>query len=211
VRDIWTKGILVSVAALSLCGLAAGEALASQAYDRGDWMMGMSIGFGRGSWTDSMGERTTVTEGISPQWRVGKMLGSHWALGFEYNGWLIEDGDIDNRFRRSLQNFGLAATWYPGNPRNAWGGLWLRGGMSYALAGTSEVSGISDDDHEALNKVRVDEEGIGTVFGVGYEFWIAKNFTAGFASTVSYLSIGQDFVDEALYFIPLTMNIGLYW
>ena len=93
VRAIWVKAILVSVAALSLCAIASGEALASKAYDRGDWMMGVSIGFGRGSWTNSLGERTTVTEGISPQWRVGKMLGSHWALGFEYSGWLIEDGD----------------------------------------------------------------------------------------------------------------------
>ena len=75
--------------------LALGTGLpaeAGQPHARPGWMIGIGLGIGDGEFTDSEGTTVTADNGLTPQIRVGRMLGRHWQIGVEYQGWLTEVG-----------------------------------------------------------------------------------------------------------------------
>ncbi len=200
--------LLVFLLVLSL----ALSAEAGQLHARPGWMVGIGLGIGDGEFTDSEGTTGKADNGLTPQMRVGRMLGRHWQLGVEYQGWLTEVGatleDTTEagiagiKLRRSLQNWLLAATWYPGNEASAWGGFYLKAGAGYALGGTAAVLLEENPDTGEIEQEhgeRVDESGVGLVFGLGYEFRVTSTFAAGLAITANSQDIGEYFIDEASF------------
>jgi opacity protein-like surface antigen len=187
-------------------------ASAGQPHARPGWMVGIGLGIGDGEFTDSEGTTVTADDGLTPQIRVGRMLGRHWQIGVEYQGWLTEvgatledtteTGVAGLKLRRSLQNWLLAATWYPGDESSPWGGFYLKAGAGYALGGTAAVLLEEDPDTGEIEQdhgERFDESGLGLVFGLGYEFRLTSTFAAGLAVTANSQDIGEYFIDEASF------------
>ncbi len=106
------------------------------------------------------------------------------------------------KLRRSLQNWLLAATWYPGDETSPWGGFYLKAGAGYALGGTAVVLLEEDPDTGEIEQEygeRFDESGLGLVLGLGYELRVTSTFAAGLAVTANSQDIGEDFIDEASF------------
>ena len=121
--------------------------------------------------------------------------------------WLIETGTLEQKYRRSLQNITLATTFYPGNPQNYWGGLFLRFGFGLGVGGTAK---IEIEEQKQIDKLRFDEIGTGVIVGLGYEFRITPSFAAGVSVSSNYLKIKKDFVHEA-WFAPLCLDLAWYF
>lgn len=188
------------------------RAEAGQPHARPGWMVGIGLGIGDGEFTDSEGTTATADNGLTPQMRCGRMLGRHWQIGIDYQGWLTEVGttDLDTlgidadglKLRRSLQNWLLTATWFPGNEDSGWGGFYLKAGAGYALGGTALVlleENPETGEIEQEHGERYDESGLGLVLGAGYEFRLTSTFAAGLAITANSQSIGEFFIDEATF------------
>jgi opacity protein-like surface antigen len=211
-------GIVVGLLSLAAT-LWAPPACAFKDHTRPGWLVGVGYGGGPGQFdvgpaqpfNPERGDPGDQQRGASPQIRVGRMVARHWMLGVNYEGWFYERGDVNEKERFSLQNVTLAATFYPGNPQNATGGIFLRGGVGlgwgrYAIVPLVEVEGEIEQEHGDAT----DESGLGLVFGAGYEFRIAKHFAAGLAASVNYLSIGQDIFDDGVY-VPVALNLSWYF
>jgi hypothetical protein len=186
--------------------LLAGNADALRYHERPAWMAGVGLGMGRGTFIDPASVESGYRNGISPQIRIGRMLGQRAMIGVNYDGWLIEYGDVPTKHRRSLQNVALAATFFPGSPKGPWGGFYLRAGAGVGWTGTAEVEIVEGGKQEKGE--RVDEWGVGAVGELGYEFWITDNFAAGLVSGINYFDIGETIVDTAWFgFGGLTLNL----
>lgn len=184
------------------------DAAAFRPHIRDGWTVGISWGLGTGRFIDYWGTEIEVEDGVSPQFRVGRMVSRRWQVSFDYQGWLIEGGSLQTKARRSLQNFLLAVTWFPGDPDRSRGGLYLRFGLGLALGGTALIT-LDEDMHQG-EKVRYDETGVGSMFGFGYEFRILDGFAVGGGLSINTLEIHEVLIDRA-WFVPLTLNLAWYF
>ena len=115
------------------------------------------------------------------------------ALTFDYQGWMLEDGDLTvfpARFRQGLQIWGLGLTWYPGDPETAWGGMYFRlsGGPALANFAITTIPGEDPTDSHG-DEERLDEWGWGIGSSVGYEFFVTDTVGIGPALNFAYQSI----------------------
>jgi opacity protein-like surface antigen len=207
-------------AVLGLSTVLSSQALALEVHERSGWMLGVSIGFGRGNFENADGSKSEYRDGIIPQYRIGKMLSSRVMLNFELQDWLIEGGRVDeagdesvDKIRRSLQTWTLALAVYPGNPNNAWSGLYFRAGAGVGLAGTAFIT-LTEELEQVNPDNRKDDFGFGAVGSVGYEFWILKNVTTAVASSINYVSVSNsddNLVDKAWFYVPISFNLNWYF
>ena len=195
-------------------GFAAGIALggvsstaeAIKVYPRPDWSVGIAYGLSKGEFDLPGGPTFKTQEGATPQWRVSRQLGTHLALGAEYEGWFVEVGDLENKARVSLQFFGPSLTWYPGDPTNAWSGLYLRGaaGIGYTRFAAVELN----EDLEQVGTTAIDDSGPGFVVGAGYEFWITRQATTGLG--LSYVTMNpKGVLIDSGWFSPLVVHFNV--
>jgi hypothetical protein len=201
-----TARALILVAAAVVFFAADADAL--RYHPRPDWMAGVGLGIGRGTFVDPAGVESGYRNGVSPQIRLGRMLGQRAMIGVNWDAWFIEYGEVPTKHRRSLQNVALAATFFPGGPEGPWGGLYLRAGAGVGWTGTAEVEIVEGGKQEKGE--RVDEWGVGAVGEVGYEFWITDNFAAGLVSAINYFDIGETIVDTA-WFGSAGLTFNLYF
>jgi opacity protein-like surface antigen len=207
--------------ALALSTVLPSQASALKVGDRKSWMLGISIGFGRGNFLNADGSESEYRDGIVPQYRIGKMLGRRFMLNFESQNWLIEGGNLDSvgdenfdKIRRSLQTWTLALTVYPGNLENAWSGLYFRAGAGVGLAGTAFILLNEELEQENAETAREDDFGLGLVGTVGYEFWVLNNVTTGVAASFNYVAIDDSeerLVDKAGFAVPIAFNLNWYF
>jgi len=184
----------------------AAHALRTQ--ERPACQAGVGLGYGRGSFDDPAGTRDAYRNGAAFQLRFARALGQHAQLGIYYDTWMIEYGEVPTKYRNVQQGLGLGFTWFPGNPQNATGGIYMRvsGGMGWiGLAEKPAIPGEAQGEGE-----RVDEWGYNVVADAGYEFWIARNFTAGAGAVFGYLGIDETLVDQA-GFAAVALNLNFYF
>ncbi len=181
--------------------------LAGSPHVRDGWQLGVAYGYSNGRVTFANEVEGTGEGGATPQLRLGHSIGRHFALGIEYNGWMLEGGDADLKLRSSLQQVMLAGTWYPGRPDRASGGFYVRAGIGLGWGSLAEVE-IVDQIQE--HGVRRDETGLGLLAGIGYEFRITSDVAAGLGVGFNYLSINKD-IYESGWFTPLTATLAWYW
>jgi hypothetical protein len=191
--------------------VATSHAWALEDHHRPGWLVGIGYGGGSGQFTDGQGQSATPERGPTPQIRIGHSLARRWILGVNYEGWFFEQGDVTEKNRYSLQNLAATATFFPGNPLNASGGFFLRGGAGlawgrYANVPLEYVDGVLTQQHGTATN----ETGLGFVFGAGYEFRVTRHFAAGLSASANYLTISQDLFDDGLYF-PLALNLNWYF
>ena len=193
-----------------LLGAMATDAAALDATGRDGqgWVLGIGFGMGRAEVTYLGGvvERE-FREGVSSEIRLGKMLSNKLALTFDYQGWVIENGNLDLRLRQGLQSFGLGLTWYPGNPQNAWGGMYIRVGGGRALANVAATF-LNPDDLTEVEQKRIDEWGYVASGTVGYEFFVTDTFAVGPNLNAAYLWINGDLADSGRW---LTVSLLGTW
>lgn len=180
-------------------------------HTRTGWLVGIGYGGGAGRYTTGAGETVDAERGAAPQIRVGRILAGRWMLGVNYEGWFHEFGDVGEKQRYSLQNLALAATFFPGRPQDATGGIFLRGGVGlawgrHAVVPLEMVEGTLTQEHGTATN----EAGLGFVFGAGYEFRVVEHCAVGLAASLDYLTIGQDVFDEGLY-APIALNVNFYF
>lgn len=192
---------------LMVLALAAAPVWAGSAHDREGWQLGFSYGYSSGRITLANAAEGTGEGGATPQIRLGHSIGSHFALGVEYNGWMLEGGDAAEKIRSSLQQVMVAGTWYPGQPERAGGGFYVRAGVGL---GWGSVALVEIVDQVQEHGDRVDETGLGLLAGIGYEFRITSNVAAGMGVGFNYLSIDGD-VYESGWFTPVTATLAWYW
>ncbi|MDX2472741.1 MAG: outer membrane beta-barrel protein [Candidatus Krumholzibacteria bacterium] len=204
------KKRIILLAALLLATALVTPASAGRPHVREGWQIGLSYGYGAGRVTlsDAFGSYKGVGEGgATPQWRIGRMIGRQFALGLEYNGWMLEGGTAERKIRSSLQQVMVTGTWYPGHQESASGGLYLRGGMGLGWGGIADVE-IIDQIQEHGD--RLDESGLGLMASIGYEFRITTDVAAGLGAGINYLSINKDFYESG-WFTPFTGTLTWYW
>lgn len=213
-----------AVAALLAVTLAT-PATAMKPHSRDSWLVGVSYGYSEGNitWGDGSNPERELGGGATPQIRVGKMMGSKFALGLDYNGWMLEgvelepdpDSDTVESVRSSLQSVSLTGTWYPGGgSQTTLSGFYARGGVGFAWAGLAfvDVDRIPPE-HVPLDQEhgdRTDETGLALNGQLGYEFRLSNRFAAGLGVGVNYVSIGKEIYDSAYYF-PVTLTGLWYW
>lgn len=203
-KRAWSLATLV----LLLITLQAPAARAIRFQPRPDWLVGVGLGYGRGSFENPEGTRDSYRGGPAFQLRFGRALGQHAMLGVHYDTWMKEFGDVPTKYRDVQQGLGLGFTWYPGNPFGPSGGMFLRasGGMGWTgKAEKTAIPGEAQDEGE-----RVDEWGANITADAGYEFWIARNFTAGLGACFGYYDIGETLVDRA-GFGALVLDLNLHF
>lgn len=196
-------GLVLLVAVLN-----APAALALRTQERPDWQVGVGLGYGRGSFDDPAGTRASYRNGPAFQLRFGHTLGQHFLLGAYYDTWMIEYGEVPTKYRNVQQGLGVGCTYFPGNPANATGGIFLRASAGMGWIGIAEKPAIPGEAQ--AEGERIDEWGYNLVADAGYEFWIAHNFTAGLGAVFGYLGIGETLVDRA-GFAALVVNLNLYF
>jgi hypothetical protein len=201
VRDI--AGFVLLLIVLNV---PVARALRSQ--ERPDWQLGVGLGYGRGSFDDPAGIRARYRNGPAFQLQLGRTLGQHAMLGVHYDTWMIEYGAVPTKRRNVQQGLGLGLSWFPGRPNDPTGGIYLRasGGMGWiGIAEKPAIPGAAQGEG-----TRTDEWGVNFVADAGYEFWIARNFTAGLGACFGYLDIGASHVDRA-GFAALLFKLNLYF
>ena len=199
---------VIGCAVLALVAWCA-DAQAIRFQQRPDWMVGVGWGFGRGVFDEALtGERTTYRDGGAPEIHFGRTFGAHAMVGVNYDSWFIEFGEPPIKTRRSLQNFGVGLSWFPGHPDGPSGGTYLRAGLGVGWSSLNEVEVIEGE--EQGNGVRTDEWGLGVSTGAGYEFWISRNFTTGLGFTFDWFDIGEEIVDQG-WFGSFVLNMNLYF
>lgn len=178
-------------------------------------MVGVGWGFGRGHFDNGpVGEGIDVLadevyrNGSVPQIHVGWKASKRFMLGAHYEAWMLEFGAPPEKYRRSMQNLALGLTWFPGNPLDASGGIFLRAGGGVGWAGTAEVP--VEEDVAQTHGERLDEWGVSVFGNGGYEFWISRNATLGASLSVNYVDIGADIVDTG-WFTAGIVNLSLYF
>ena len=210
-RPILLAALVLALAAPALVP----SALAMHPHPRESWTVGMGLGYSDGNFEfgpdlDLDGGRSST--GISPQVRFGRMLGQNFSIGLNYEGWVIEGGeiqpDVEERLRLSLQGVSLGLTWYPGNPHTAAGGFFLRGGAG--LGWGRLVYSTVEPDFEHEQEAAVNETGLVLNAAIGYEFRVSRHFAFGASVNGNYLDIGKDIYDRG-WFFPATMNLNWYW
>jgi hypothetical protein len=204
-RACWV--LACATLALLVSALAVTPSWALGPYSRHGLAVGVGLGIGGGTSTDGEGNEIPFQDGATPQIRIGGMLNPHWMLHFEFEEWLIEKGDVHQKQRTSLQNFAAAATFFPGKPDTPAGGIFLRAGIGIASCRAATVD--LNEKLEQVNPQATDESGLGLLFGGGYDFPIARGFTAGVSVTANYLTIGQQAFDTA-WFLPVAMTLTWY-
>ena len=200
------------LAALLVAACVALPAL-SDARERSDWMLGVGMGYGRGLFETPSGREDRYTDGAVPAIQFGRMIGQHFMVGLNYEGWMFElGGVIDDttavKFRRSLQTFGFSATVFPGSTTNWTGGFYLRAAAGKGWAGSSALQVHIDEPQH--NAPRIDEWGYGAAVGAGYEFWINPHFTSGLGFNYDFLDLDDQIVARGR-FAGLLLNLNLYF
>jgi hypothetical protein len=207
------KIMIVTVVTIALAtGLTpAGDALALSPHVRDGWVLGLSYGGARGKATGgsgTAGESGETEDGVSPQIRFGHMVGGRFSLGASYAGWMYETGTTPIKYRYAMQTILLAASWYPGRPDNAWGGLVVRGGAGLGWANFTEVELVAGE--EQGHGDRTTETGFGWELNIGYEWRLVRDVSAGIGFGVNHLDIGKTLTEKATFY-PVTLNLGWYW
>lgn len=196
---------------VTLCLLAPGaQALDSLGRGEQHWTIGLGFGTGRADVQYFGGDvEEKLREGVNTELRGGRLLTPHLALTLEYQGWMLEDGDLSvlsGRVRQGLQIWGVGLNWYPGNPANAWGGLVVRGAVGPALANFAIT--LIDENLLELEEARLDEWGWGANLTVGYEWFLTHTFAVGPMLNAGYLSVDEELVDRAAW---TTLSISGAW
>lgn len=203
------------------------EALALRTQPRPNWMAGIGWGIGTGEYNLLDGTKEKHYEGGIPLIRVGRMIGSKAMLALNYSGWLVEfdEDQVENGGERKLfagdaedstiiknrlsqQQLALSLYWFPGNPKGASGGVYLRGGVGMGWAGSNEVP-ITPGEEQGDGD-RVDEWGWGVSAEGGYEFWMGSHATLGVGVFGNYMSLKDTVVDDG-WFAGASMNFNIYF
>jgi opacity protein-like surface antigen len=199
--------------ALLLLAIHTRPAFALYEHVRDGWVAGIGFGYGKAKITTGStfnGIETSWEEGTTPRFRLGHMLGRRMSLGYEQFQWLDEQGLGSAAVRVSVQTFGAAFTFYPGNPKTETGGIYLRAGAGLAnarIAVTPDAVGGIDSTH---TEEHIDEAGTSYMVGAGYEFRVAKPCAFGLDVTANYHTVGKDIFDKA-WFIPITLGFNWYF
>jgi hypothetical protein len=204
--------IAITLAAILVCCCGSADALKYQ--ERSPWMANVGIGIGKGRFDDIDDTQRVYRSGAVPQIRFGRMLGRHFMVSLNYQGWILEfdrSGDIvleDAKIRRSLQDFTLGLAWFPGNPESAWGGLYLRAGAGAGWAGTAIIPVHEDEAQE--HGERHDDWGTGYLAEFGYDFWISNDAAVGLIASYNYFDLDGDIVKTA-WFTSMNLTLSLYF
>lgn len=207
-HDFTTSPYAPAVGALLvLVTVWTSEATALRHQPREGWVAGVSWGIGRGGITTAgpASQDLEFREGATPQWRIGPMLGSKFLLALEHRLWFVERASFDPpdtvKGRLTLQSFGLSLDFFPGNPHDATGGIYLRVGAGIGWSGVNFFEGIGLGHGD-----RTDEAGFSVLVGAGYDFWVSRNFLLGAGIAYHYFDIGgAEYVDKG-WFSPVVLN-----
>lgn len=204
-----------------LCALCASDAEAIRYQPRPDWTIGFGFGVGRGKFENIPGtifyevdgQYSEYRRGVTPEIHFGRALGDHFQVSASYEGWLTEFGVVRaedaDKIRRTVQNLSLAFAVFPGNQRDASGGIFLRAGAGLGWVGTGYKEVFVD---VAQSEGEREDDWGWVAFGEGgYEFWVSKNATAGLSATFNYLDVSGDHFVTSAWFAAVAMNFNVYW
>jgi hypothetical protein len=184
--------------------------------ERQDWTLGLAYGVGRASVELNADVASTDwTQGGSPQFRVGRMIGDHLMIGVEDRQWLDEGGLGEYKVRANLQNVSFVVTAYPGRTTDWTSGFFVQVGGGYAharLSGLEPYEGGSNEWGETYEVVyKHDAGGWGAVFGLGYELRLSRHFAAGIATSYNLLRFDDDEVFKEVETFPGGLNLNWYF
>ena len=208
------KRILISITLIAMLLCLGANAGALKYRERPDWMANIGIGLGKGTFDDIDDAERVYRSGAVPQIRLGRMLGQHFMISANYQGWIIEfDRNEtvtleDAKIRRSLQDLTLGLTWFPGRPEGWLGGLYLRAAAGTGWAGTAVIPVEEGEAQE--HGERIDDWGIGYLAELGYDFWFANNSTVGVNASYTYFDLDGEIVQTA-WFSSLSLPMSLYF
>lgn len=208
------KRLITAITLIVILACCGGNADALKYRERPPWMVNVGIGIGKGTFDDTDDTQRIHRAGAVPQIRFGRMLGRHFMVSLNYQGWIIEfdrygDKELkDAKIRRSLQDLTLGVTWFPGNAEGPWGGLYIRAGAGPGWAGTAIIPVHEDEAQE--HGERHDDWGTGYLAELGYEFWISNNATIGLITSYNYFDLDGEIVKTA-WVSSANLTLSLYF
>jgi len=174
-----------SITAVLLAGVATPLAAQREVRRNGFW-----IGFGLGGgWNTTQNVNNQALAGGSGYLRLGGTPSERLLLGGEVNVWVRSENDVT----LSRGNATLTVLFYPSRS----GGLFLKGGVGGASVQSSFTSGSVT--------TTVSDQGLGTTFGVGYDFRLGRNFN---------ITPNADFLFQSINDVENTLvlfSVGVTW
>lgn len=165
--------VLAAMIALTL-GLSGGAWADIWEHERDGVVLGFNIGGGSaGLEVDNVGDSDRES-GAAGSFRFGYAFRPEWAVGLESNAWTKEIDDETWTFSVAALGF----TYYP----NA-AGFFLRGGIGFGS--------ISAESDEGNFTVRYEDNGIGILGGLGYEWRLTRRFALGPQVDFGYTDVGE--------------------
>jgi opacity protein-like surface antigen len=171
-----------------------------------NWRVGLGFGLGSAKINETGGGTFEARDGISPRYNLQYRVSKRLLLGVCDEAWLTERGGTDSlRIRRSMHNYNVIGTYYPGSLTNAWSTFYLRGGIGLGLGRYNEV--IPDEKGEDAAEHATDMSGLGGHIGVGYDVSMTPTVTFGVLATQDWVSLGGPLWDDGWY-RQLSVNLG---
>jgi hypothetical protein len=154
---------------------------------------GVTFGFNLGGGSAGLEIRNAIEldrqTGGGASIRVGYAFHPEWAIGFESNAWAKEVDDEWWRFSVAA----LGISYFPNS-----GGFFMRAGIGSGA--------ITAKNREGDVTTQVDEDGVGFLGALGYEWRLTRTFALGPQVDFGYLDVGEGV--SANYF---NITAGFNW
>ncbi len=197
------EGCAVVLALIALCVAGARPALAAPPADLPEGpggephaRTGFYIGFGVGAGNAGIKNGADRETGADGMFRLGWAVRHDLVIGYEGSAWTRTENqfgiDVTSTFSVSV----LAVTYYPNNH-----GIFLKAGIGFARATLEAAQGSL--------KVSNDDDGLGLLGALGFEWRLTRKFAMGPEVQFAYLDVGG-LVDAANYIDGL-LTFNWYW
>lgn len=191
------------IVALGIPNLAS----ATEPHERNGFLIGFGVGGGSAEATFSQDNESASSDrqgGGAASFRIGYALRPYLTLALESSAWVHEESiqGIDATWTLVSSVAGL--TWYPQA-----GGFFLRAGLGLGQVGLDlEEGGVT---------VSAEDNGLGLLAGLGYEWRVGQKFALGPQLTFGGINLGDEKLDNgttldaSFNFVNLEIAFNWYW
>src|SRR5262245_38550184 len=158
-------------------------------HERDGVVLGFNVGGGSAGLEVRNAYDTNRETGAAANFRVLYAFHPEWAVGFESNAWAKQVDDEWWTFSVAA----LGISYFPNS-----GGFFLRAGVG--------AGAITAKNHEGNVTTQVDEDGVGFLGAMGYEWRLRRRFALGPQVDFGYLDVGEGVT--ANYF---NLTAGFNW
>lgn len=171
-------------------------------HQRDRWMLGISLGAGPGTLTNSLNGQTMEEWAGVVQLRGGGMISPKLLFHLELEAWLRnQTTGYDTSNKVDMFQYALALTWYPFDPASGSGGWWFRVGLGLANVRVEPDGDFAQESYS--------EGGWSMLAAAGYELRLTRTFAMGLGLSYDGLGVNGDVFSDSRFF-AITADFNWY-